>query len=103
RNTTLDFVEIVGTLYFHTGNHKNIADKKITYFLEYIRNAFQVKTNLYDDVFIERITNLSGIEKQKIHDLFYYFSHITFKQEVTQDELLKLNKMIEEFHKENKR
>ena len=103
RNTTLDFVDIVGTLYYQTGNHKNIADKKITYFLEYIRNTFQIKTNLYDDVFIERISNLSGIERQKVHDLFYYFSEINFKQSITQLELLKLNRMIEEFQKESKR
>ena len=103
RNTTLDFVDIVGTLYYQTGNHKNIADKKITYFLEYIRNTFQIKTNLYDDVFIERITNLSGIEKQKVHDLFYYFSEVNFKQSITQLELLKLNRLIEEFQKESKR
>ncbi len=103
RNTTLDFVEIVGTLYYQTGNHKNIADKKIMFFLEYIRSTFQVKTTLYDDTFIERITNLSGVEKQKIHDLFYYFSDLSLRQSITQQELLKLNRMIETFHKENKR
>jgi hypothetical protein len=103
RNTTLDFVDTVGTLYYQTGNHKNIADKKITYFLEYIRSAFQVKTNLYDDVFIDRISNLSGIERKKIHDLFYYFSDLSLKTSITQQELQKLNRMIEEFHKQNKR
>ena len=84
-------------------HHKNIADKKIIYFLEYIRTTFQVKTNLYDDTFINRITNLSGIEREKIHDLFYYFAEITVKESITQQELLKLNRMIETFHKENKR
>lgn len=103
RNTTLDFVDIVGTLYYQTGNHKNIADKKITYFLEYIRSTFQVKTNLYDDVFIDRISNLSGIEWKKVHELFYYFADINVKQDITQNELLKLNRMIEAFHRENRR
>ncbi len=103
RNTTLDFVDIVGTLYYQTGNHKNIADKKIIYFLEYIRSTFQIKTNLYDDVFIDRITNLSGIERHKVHDLFYYFADINVKTSITQPELLKLNRMIEAFHRENRR
>ena len=103
RNTTLDFVETVGTLYFQTRNHKNIADKKIMYFLEYIRSTFQVKTNLYDDVFIERITNLSGIERQKVHNLFYYFADLNVKSSIDEHELLKLNTMIEEFYRENKR
>lgn len=103
RNTTLDFVDTVGTLYYQTGNHKNIADKKIVFFLEYIRTTFQVKTNLYDDAFIDRITNLSGIERKKVHDLFYYFADITVKSSITQQELLKLNKMIEDFHKQSTR
>jgi len=103
RNTTLDFVDIVGTLYYQTGNHKNIADKKIIYFLEYIRSTFQIKTNLYDDAFIDRITNLSGIERHKVHDLFYYFADINVKTSITQPELLKLNRMIEAFHRENRR
>jgi hypothetical protein len=102
-NTTLDFVEIVGTLYYQTGNHKNIADKKMTYFLEHIRTTFQVKTTMYDDVFINRITNLSGIERERIHALFYYFSDLSIKQSITQQELLKLNRLIETFHKNNKR
>jgi hypothetical protein len=103
RNTTLDFVDIVGTLYYQTGNHRNIADKKITYFLEYIRSTFQVKTNLFDEVFIERISNLSGIDKQKVQAMFYYFAEITAKQNISQQELLKLNRMIETFHKESLR
>lgn len=103
KNTTLQFVDIVGTLYYQTGNHKNIADKKITYFLEYIRSEFQIKTTIYDDEFIKRIVCLSGIEEQKVRDLFYYFSGIRLKQKITQQELLKLNKMIEEFQKLSKR
>jgi hypothetical protein len=103
RNTTLDFVDVVGTLYFQTGNHRNIADKNITYFLEYIRTAFYVKTTIYDDIFIERISNLSGIEKQKVHDLFYYFSDLSTRYNITQQELLRLNSMIENFKKESKR
>lgn len=103
RNTTLDFVDVVGTLYYQSGNHKNIADKKIAYFLEYIRKTFQVKTTIYDDLFINRISVLSGIELEKIHKLFYYFSDITVKDLITENELGKLNAMIEEFHTYNKR
>ncbi|MES2591529.1 MAG: DUF4350 domain-containing protein [Bacteroidota bacterium] len=103
RNTTLQFVDIVGTLYYQTGNHKNIAEKKIIYFLEYIRTTFQTKTVIYDDHFIQRIANLSGIDQQEVHTLFYYFSDISMKQTVTQEELLKLNSIIENFHKQSKR
>lgn len=102
-NTTLQFVETVGSLYYQSGDHKNLATKKITYFLEYIRTNFHIKTTSYDAEFIEKISNLSGIEKEKISDLFSYFAGITAKQKITQQELLLLNKKIEEFHSLNKR
>ncbi|MDQ3048624.1 MAG: DUF4350 domain-containing protein [Bacteroidota bacterium] len=103
RNTTLDFVRTVGTLYFQTGNHKNIADKKINYFLEFIRSSFQVQTHMYDETFLIRISDLSGIDFQKVKHLFYYFNDIHNKHTITQNELLKLNSLIEEFHSLNKR
>jgi len=103
KNTTLQFVDIVGALYYQTGNHKNIADKKVQYFLEHIRTVFQTKTINYDDAFISRIVNLSGIEKQKVCDLFSYFSEIQIKQIISQQELLKLNGMIEDFQIQSKR
>lgn len=102
-NTTLQFVDIVGTLYYQTGNHKNIADKKITYFLEYIRTAFVTKTTVYDTEFITRISNLSGINQEQVTELFYFFSELNLKQTVSQQELLKLNGLIEKFYKNSKR
>lgn len=102
-NTTLQFIDVVGTLYYQTGNHKTIADKKIAYFLDYIRNNFRAKTTVYDDAFIDRIANLSGIARDSVHELFYYFSDMSIKQSVTEQELLKLNTMIEDFIKQSKR
>lgn len=103
KNTTLQFVDVVGALYYQTGDHKNIAEKKITYFLEYIRNAFQVHTTLFDEAFFSRVISVSGIEKEKIHTLFNYIAEMRFRQIITQEDLIKLNKLIEEFYTLNKR
>lgn len=103
QNTTLKFIDIVGTLYYQTGNHKNIADKKINYFLEFIRTAFKTKTNIYDDAFLTRVSTLSGIDFQQNKDLFYYIVEISNKETITEYELLKLNTLIENFHKLNQR
>jgi hypothetical protein len=103
RNTTMQFVEVVGALYFQAGDHKNIAEKKITYFLEYIRSAFNVKTATIDEAMLLKVSSLSGIELEKIRELFGFFSVISSRSSINQQELLKLNSMIEEFHKMSKR
>jgi hypothetical protein len=103
RNTTLQFVDVVGTLYFQTGDHHNIAVKKISYFMEFLRTRFQVKTVSVDTAMIARVSNLSGIPSEKISEMFAYFKEISSKAQITQQELLKLNKIIEDFYTENKR
>src|SRR5579871_5141807 len=52
RNSTLDFVRTVGGVYFHQHNNKNIAEKKIQYFFEFIRSHFYLSTVYLDDEFI---------------------------------------------------
>ncbi|MCE3279269.1 MAG: hypothetical protein K0S44_1460, partial [Bacteroidetes bacterium] len=103
KNTTLKFVDVVGTLYYQKGDHKNMAEKKIAYFLDHVRTSFHLKTNEYNEEFIERMSNLSGIEKTKISDLFDYFKKISLKQKISQQELMTLEKKIEEFYSLNKR
>jgi hypothetical protein len=103
RNTTLDFVDTIGTLYYQQGSHKEIAEKHISYFLSFLRSSFRMITTVYDDVFITRLSERSGIEKDKIKNLFNYISYIKAKQSIHEQELLQLNRMIEDFYKLNKR
>src|SRR5690606_21049384 len=39
-NTTVAFTKTIGNLYYETKDHNNLIDKKITYFLEYIRRVY---------------------------------------------------------------
>ncbi len=102
-NTSLEFVNIIGTLYYQQGIHKNLSDKKITYFLEYVRSTFFVKTIVFDDRFISKVSYLSGVRHDEVKDLFGFIAIMQLKQTVTQEEILKLNLMIEKFKKRNKR
>ena len=67
-NTTLDFTKTIGNLYYQEGDHQNIVDKKIIYFLEKIRNEYLIDTTVLDDNFVKKLhqktgKNLDDIEK----------------------------------------
>lgn len=51
KNTTLEFVKTVGNLFYRTQNHKNIAHKKITYFLNYLRTHYRLDTSHFNEEF----------------------------------------------------
>ncbi len=97
RNTTVEFVSTIGRLYFQNGNHKDIASKKIYYFLEYIRAKFYVTTNIFDKEFIDKITERSGIEQTKVIQLFALIQNFQKANSINQVDLMELNKRIEEF------
>jgi hypothetical protein len=96
-NTTLEFTETVGRLYFQNKDHKNIADKKITYFLDYLRTHYYVKTTEIDEELYNQLADKTGINKEEISRLFKQIQNIRSRKNITEAELLDLNRQIENF------
>jgi|GEM_PF-204419 len=98
-NTTLEFTETVGRLYYQYQDHRNLAEKKITYFLEYIRNHYYMNTNLINDEFYVALARKSGFEKGEIENLFRYIHYIQKQGIITEDQLLDLNRRMQQLTK----
>jgi len=98
-NTTLEFTETLGRLYFQYKDHKNIADKKITYFLEYIRTRYYLKTENLDSIFLENLNKKSGVSLEKIETLFKHINFIQRQTTISESDLLELNRKMEEFNR----
>jgi hypothetical protein len=97
-NTTLEFVATIGNLYYQTGNHKNIAEKKITFLLEQIRTRFLISTNTFDDNFFEAVAVKSGNNKSEVMALFRAIMFVQQSTEISADQLIDLNNKIEHFN-----
>ncbi|WP_298496991.1 DUF4350 domain-containing protein [uncultured Algibacter sp.] len=98
QNTTVAFVKTVSNLYFDTKDHKNLIDKKITYFLEKIRTELNLNTNILDEAFVEKLATKTGKKKEDVKKLVNYINLMKSKNEFTEDNLIKLNKYIEAFY-----
>ena len=98
RNATLDFIRTISSLYFNSENHKNIADKKINYFFDYLRNEFQVRTNELDADFIQHLADKSEVPFKQVKGLINYIKFLKGKLQVDDEELIKLNEMITNFY-----
>jgi hypothetical protein len=98
RNSTLDFVNVVGQVYYEKRNNTNIAHKKILYLLAHLRDEYQLKTNKLDQEFIEKLTAKLGIESVFANELVDYIKYISNQQRVNDRELIELNKLIEKLY-----
>lgn len=98
KNSTLEFVETTGRLYFQQRDHLNLAHKKILFFLEKIRNKFYISTSVLDDEFVESLASKSGVPQEEIRELVARFEQIKKSTGISENTLLELNKNIESFY-----
>lgn len=98
RNTTLEFVKTVGNLFYRTKNHKNIAHKKITYFLNHIRMHYRIDTSSYDEEFREKLSKKSGQSQEDVDALIHLIQKLEGQKDVSKQELLALNQKIDVFY-----
>ncbi len=98
-NTTVTFTETIGRLYLQKKDNKNIADKMITYFNEYIRNTYFLNTNQVNQDFIAVLSRKSGVEKEKVDTLYRTIVATQGSDVVNDYQLLSLHEQIQYFYK----
>lgn len=102
KNTSLEFVQTIGKMYFQQGDHANIVQKKIQHLLLYIRERFGIRTHELNDEFKEALTQKTGIPRLDIDVLFGEIAHAERSGIITEYALLSLNRRIEDFYQKTK-
>ncbi|WP_370228120.1 DUF4350 domain-containing protein [Mesoflavibacter sp.] len=97
-NTTVAFTKTIGNLYYETKDHNNLVEKKITYFLEYLRRVYFLDTQVLDERFTKLLIQKSGKDKEQIQQLVKSIVHLKAKPQCTEADLIHLNKQIEDFY-----
>ncbi|WP_342647155.1 DUF4350 domain-containing protein [Mucilaginibacter sp. CSA2-8R] len=98
KNNTLDFVTVVGQVYYEQRDNSNIAHKKITYLLEHWRTRYYLKTSKLDKEFTDALIKKTGIEPAFIKGLVNLINYTQVQPKVTDQELIALNNAIENFY-----
>jgi hypothetical protein len=95
-NTTVDFTKTIGNLYYQEGDHDNIINKKIIYFLEKIRNEYLIDTGKLDDEFIKKLQHKSGKDLGDIKKaVFLINTHRKSPHNSIEEDLIHINNAIE--------
>jgi hypothetical protein len=97
KNSTVAFTQTIANLYLKEQDHKNLVDKKIAYFLEKVRSKYLLSTANLNADFIEKLAAKSGNKLQKTKYLVNTIIALNKKSECSEEELVVLHKMIENF------
>jgi len=101
QNSTLDFVNVVGQVYYEKRDNANIAAKKILYLLASLRDKYQLKTNKLDSEFVEALAQKTSIDATFARELVNHINYLGVQKRVADSELITLNQLIEKFHKQS--
>ncbi|WP_158825266.1 DUF4350 domain-containing protein [Mucilaginibacter lacusdianchii] len=102
QNATLDFVNVVGQVYYEQRNNSDITHKKITYLLEHIRTVYNLKTNILNKEFTDALAQKTGISPERATELVMMINYLHNHTKIADNELIKLNQLIEEFYAESR-
>ncbi len=97
-NTSLEFVQTIGQMYFQQGNHAQIAQQKIKHLMAYVASRFYLKTSTIDEDFLETLAKKSGFPRSEINTLFGEIEKAEKSVRLSEYGLLHLNKLIENFY-----
>ncbi|MCC9063885.1 DUF4350 domain-containing protein [Flavobacterium piscisymbiosum] len=95
-NSTVDFTKTIGNLYYQEGDHRNIIDKKIIYFLEKMRTEYLIDTTKLDDTFIQKLHHKTGKSETDIQELVFLINeHRNSYHGSLEEDLIRINNAIE--------
>jgi hypothetical protein len=102
QNSTLNFVNVVGQVYYEQRDNRNISNKKILYFLEHLRNQYYLKTNVLDQEFIDNFAQKTATDHVLATELINNINYLNAAHQVTDAELIKLNQLVEQFYNQSR-
>ncbi|WMJ71899.1 DUF4350 domain-containing protein [Cytophagaceae bacterium ABcell3] len=101
-NSSIEFAETLGHLYFYYKNHKNLAEKRILYFMDKVKNMFHIPLKEKEDGVRDKLIRKQVAPKTLIDKLFAHISKVKGSDKVVENDLVILNSLIEEFEEEVK-
>lgn len=98
KNDSLDFVKTLGRLYYDHRDHRNLAEKMATYFLEHVRSRYKLPTHTLDNDFVRLLHYKSAYpeaETKKIVDTIQYLQTVS---SIPEGELAAFHRQLEAFY-----
>ncbi|CAM3939692.1 DUF4350 domain-containing protein [Mucilaginibacter galii] len=101
-NATIEFVNVVGQVYYEQRNNSNIAQKKATYLLEHWRSKYNVSTQKLDNDLAHAVAQKSGADIDLVNNLISQITLVRSNKSVSDQELIQFNQNIEQFNKQSR-
>lgn len=99
-NSSVAFVKLIAQVYYQKQDNKDIALKKINFFMEFLRVRFHLKTQVLNEELKVMLSARSGISADELIPLITIIETIEKSTNVSDQKLIELNSKIERFYEQ---
>lgn len=97
-NTSLDFAETLGRLYYLHHNNGNLAQKMTQHLLEYIRQNYYLNTSAISSEFVTALSRKSGQPREFIEQLMGMVMEVKLSDNISDEQLQHYYNSIYQFY-----
>jgi len=99
KNTSLDFIATIGSLYFQQNDHRKLSVQKMKLFLSFIRERYFLNTTKIDGDFFKRLSAKSEIPMPVIDKIFFIYKNIENATHTSEQVLIDFHLEMDRFYK----
>ncbi len=96
-NTSVDFAQTIGGLYYQHGDYTNLISKKLNYFMEYIRSHYYLNITTISSKTSGDLAARSGKSITETKALLDFILYLNNKKTHSEKDIIELNKKIASF------
>ena len=96
-NTSLAFINAIGTLYFRKNDHGQLSKDQMQLWLEKIRTQFRLNTSQLDETFVTKLAIKSKVPKEEIQAILDFYKNIDNSNFVSENTMIKFYQKIKKF------
>ncbi|RMG87795.1 MAG: hypothetical protein D6714_01670 [Bacteroidetes bacterium] len=98
-NTSLEFIQTIGRLYFNQNNHKKLAMHKMTLFLNFVRRQYPVRAKISDADFARQLSEQSHVPRELIEHILSLHARIRNKPAISAGMLTDFHRALDKFYR----
>ena len=98
-NTSLEFIESIGQLYFQMNDHQKLEEQKMKLFLRFVRERYKIAVHNIDGDFIRNLSIVSSIPETKVKAIFALYNGHSKKTSIYAEQLINFHQAMDYFYR----
>ena len=97
-NTSLEFIQTIGQMYFRQGEHIRLCDMMLKQFQTFVRERYHLASREMNDEFINTLAIKSDVSEEKIKQIVSH-ENLIYRNSLTEDSMIDFHYLLNNFYK----